>query len=70
MNEKELRESLILVGFKQDLIEIFYLNFSQNLNLIKDYLNTLRLGNNLVKYHDLEWRIDVKVRLFDCSFFF
>ena len=63
LNEKELRESLVLVGFKQDLIEIVYLNYSQNLDLIKDYLNTLKLSNNLVKYHDLEWRIDVKVSL-------
>jgi hypothetical protein len=45
------------------LIEICFSNYSQNSNLIKDYLNTLKLSNNLIKYHDLEWRIDVKVKI-------
>jgi COMM domain containing 2 len=60
LNEKELKESLQLVGVKPELIDEINTKCNECINLIKTYLKTTKIIDTLA-YDDLEWRLDVKV---------
>ena len=59
MNEKELRDSLTLLGFKSNLIEEITESSLAHQNQIQTYLENLKM--KVKSFNDLEWRIDVKL---------
>lgn len=59
LKEKEINESLELVGIKQELIKIINTSITDNQEQIKSYLRNLRM--EVPSYSNLEWRVDIKL---------
>jgi hypothetical protein len=59
LNEKEIRDSLTLFGIKPELIAQIERSIIANSKRIHVYLSKLKLDT--LAFHDLEWRLDIKV---------
>lgn len=59
MNEKEVKESLILVGIREEIITQIQTSLDSNADQIKSYLSKMKLDT--LKFYDLEWRVDLKM---------
>ncbi|RNA34145.1 COMM domain-containing 2 [Brachionus plicatilis] len=59
INEKELQESLLMAGVKDQLASIVVSSVMNNSNLLQNYMGNMRI--NTLSYKNMEWRLDVKL---------
>ncbi|CAF0726171.1 unnamed protein product [Brachionus calyciflorus] len=59
LNVKELKESLLLVGIKEEIFSEIELNAKTNQNQLQNLIDKTKIET--LSYDNLEWRVDIKL---------
>lgn len=65
ISEVDFQDSVLVLGFSEELNKLLLQLYLENRKEIRQILS--KLAPSLPHYHNLEWRLDVQVRLRFCS---